>query len=154
MGSKVSAGILLFKRTQEGLKVLLAHPGGPIFQNKDEGAWTIPKGELDPGEDHEAAARRECMEEIGFMPEGPLIELGSVVQKSGKQVFAWASESDFDLANFCSNTFMLEWPPKSGKYRVIPEVDRCEWMDLETAARKMNPAQAQFLNRLPAVAGE
>jgi predicted NUDIX family NTP pyrophosphohydrolase len=147
-----SAGILLYRRRADAVEVLLVHPGGPFWAKKDEGAWSIPKGEVDEGEDFRACALRELEEELGAPPAlaaEQLIELGSVRQKSGKLVHCWAAEADFDLATLRSNTFSLEWPPRSGRQREFPEVDRAEWFGLETAKRKIDPAQAELLERLP-----
>lgn len=131
--------------------MLLVHPGGPFWAKKDEGAWSIPKGELEQGEESRACALRELEEEIGsslgLTPER-LIELGEVRQKSGKIVHGWAAEGDFDPATLRSNTFTMEWPPRSGQEREFPEVDRAEWLAPEQARLKINPAQAAFLDRL------
>jgi predicted NUDIX family NTP pyrophosphohydrolase len=146
-----SAGILLFRRAGDALEVLLVHPGGPFWAKKDEGAWSIPKGEYGDDEDPLACALRELEEELGASPEldaDELIDLGTVRQKSGKVVRGWAAEADFDPATLRSNTFAIEWPPRSGAQREFPEVDRAEWFDLGTARRKVNPAQAEFLDRL------
>jgi predicted NUDIX family NTP pyrophosphohydrolase len=147
----ISAGLLLFRRTAAGLEVFLAHPGGPFWANKDDGAWTIPKGLVDDGEDLLAAARREFEEETGFRPQGPFHSLGSVTQKAGKQVHAWACEGDADATQVKSNDVRLEWPPRSGSWITFPEVDRCAWFDVATAKQKMNKSQAEFLDRLAAV---
>lgn len=144
---RMSAGLLLY-RTREELQVLLVHPGGPFFRNKDEGAWTIPKGEVEPGEDAQATARREFREETGFPVEGPLIELQPVKQKGGKVVQAWAAAGDLDPAAVVSNTFAMEWPPKSGKLAQFPEIDRAEWFGIDAARRKINPAQISLLDEL------
>jgi predicted NUDIX family NTP pyrophosphohydrolase len=149
--AKTSAGILLYRGEGDSLEVLLVHPGGPFWAKKDEGAWSIPKGELDEGEESRACALRELEEEIGsslgLAPER-LIELGEVRLKSGKRVHGWAAEGDFDPASLSSNTFAMEWPPRSGKEREFPEVDRAEWFSPERARSKLNPAQAPFLDRL------
>jgi predicted NUDIX family NTP pyrophosphohydrolase len=146
-----SAGILLYRRTGGALEVLLVHPGGPFWTKKDLGAWSIPKGEAGEGEELRACALRELEEELGspfdFAP-GELTELGSVRLKSGKVVHGWAAEADFDPATLNSNTFAVEWPPRSGVECEFPEVDRAEWFDLEEARRRINPAQAAFLNTL------
>jgi predicted NUDIX family NTP pyrophosphohydrolase len=149
----VSAGILLFRRGDGRLEVLLAHPGGPFWAKRDVGAWTIPKGLVEGDEDPLAAAQREFAEETGFHPKGPFISLGSVRQKAGKEVHAWASEGDLDAARTVSNTMSIEWPPRSGKRMRITEVDRCEWFDPTQARIKLNPAQAAFLDRLEAAIG-
>jgi predicted NUDIX family NTP pyrophosphohydrolase len=146
----VSAGLLLFRRRAGRLEVLLAHPGGPFWVNRDAGAWTIPKGVANEGEDLLAAARREFGEETGLRPEGPFIELGSVRQKAGKVVHAWACEGDADPAALTSNTMWAEWPPGSGRRAEFPEVDRCEWFAPDEARAKLNPAQAEFVDRLEA----
>ena len=132
------------------IEVLLAHPGGPFWQNKDHGAWTIPKGEHDEGEDPLSAARREFEEETGCRSpaDGPYVDLGEIRQKSGKAVRAWAFEGDFDPAALKSNTLPLQWPPKSGKYIIVPEVDCAGWFSAEEAKKKINPAQVELLERL------
>jgi predicted NUDIX family NTP pyrophosphohydrolase len=150
-----SAGILLFRRGGEALEVLLVHPGGPFWAKKDLGAWSIPKGEHDEGEDAQACALREFEEELGSPPTpapapGELDDLGEVRQKAGKIVQAWALEGDLDPAAIRSNTFTLEWPPRSGQMRTFPEVDRAEWFALDAARERINPAQAAFLERLSA----
>ena len=147
MSPPASAGILVY-RTDNGLEVLLAHPGGPFWANKDVGAWSIPKGELD-GDDPVVAARREFEEETGQpLPDGDLVELGSVVQKSGKVVHAWAIAGDFDAGVLVSNSFEMEWPPRSGRTQSYPEVDRFAWFTAELAKKKINPAQAELIERL------
>ena len=145
-----SAGILLYRRAVGGLEVLLVHPGGPFWTNKkDAGAWSIPKGEYEPGEDPLAAARREFEEELGSAPpNGQALEIGEVRQRSGKLVCAWALEGDLDATAAFSNTFTMEWPPRSGQTQEFPEVDRAEWFGVEDAREKINPAQAAFLDRL------
>ena len=132
----------------DGIEVLLVHPGGPIWSKKDVGAWSIPKGEFEPDEDPEAAARREFAEELGVDVRGALTSLGSIRQKNGKQVFAWAVEGDFECADIRSNTFRLEWPPKSGRYQEFPEVDRAEWFTPDVARMKMHAGQGQLVDRL------
>jgi predicted NUDIX family NTP pyrophosphohydrolase len=143
-----SAGLLLFRRQTAGLEVLLVHPGGPLWARKDEGAWSIPKGEVGPDEDILAAARREVAEETGAHPAGPFFALSPVRQTGGKIVHVWAVESDFDPPSLTSNLFEMEWPPRSGKIRSFPEVDRAAWFDLETAARKILSSQAIVLQHL------
>ena len=144
-----SAGILLHRERDGEVEVLLVHPGGPIWARRDAGAWSVPKGEYEPGEDPEAAARREFEEELGTAaPLGEATDLGEVRQKSGKLVRAWSLEGDLDAAHITSNTLQLEWPPRSGKRIEIPEVDRAEWFPLEVAREKINPAQAELLDRL------
>jgi predicted NUDIX family NTP pyrophosphohydrolase len=146
---KTSAGLLLFRTRAEGLEVLLAHMGGPYWARKDEGAWTIPKGELEEGEEALAAARREFAEELGHAPpEGPLVELGEIRQKAGKRVLAFAVEGDFDPATLSPGTFELEWPPRSGRHQEFPEVDRVAWFDLATARAKIVQGQVALLDRL------
>lgn len=147
--SKTSAGLLMFRMGGEGLEVLLVHPGGPYFQKKDEGAWTIPKGEAGESEDLLTRASVEFEEELGFVPLGEWIELGSVRQKGGKTVHAWAFAGDlpggFELR---SNLFEIEWPPRSGKRTQFPEVDRAAFFPVAEARLKINPAQSAFLDRL------
>ena len=145
-----SAGLLLFRHAETGaVEVLLVHPGGPFFARKDEGSWTIPKGLPEAGEDLLSAARRELVEETGFTPPpGEPIPLGETRQKGGKVVHAWALEGDADVSELASNPFELEWPPRSGRRREFPEVDRAEWFGIEQARGKMNPAQTVFLDRL------
>jgi predicted NUDIX family NTP pyrophosphohydrolase len=148
-GEMRSAGILLYRRGEAGLEVLLVHPGGPFWAKKDLGAWSIPKGEHDDGEDARACALREFAEETGSAAApGELTDLGSVRQKAGKVVQAWALEGDLDPAAVRSNTFTLEWPPRSGRMREFPEVDRAGWFALDAARERINPAQAAFLDRL------
>jgi predicted NUDIX family NTP pyrophosphohydrolase len=145
---RVSAGLLLYRVQDEVLEVLLVHPGGPLWRKKDDGAWSIPKGEVAPGEDELTAARREFREETGVDPAGPFVPLGQVRQKSGKIVYAWACVGDCDPRAIKSNTFTMEWPPRSGRRQEFPEIDRAEFWPLEQARRKINPAQAQFLDAL------
>ena len=146
--SRQSAGILLYRKVENRLQVLLVHPGGPFWAKKDLGAWTIPKGEHEEGEDPEQAARREFAEETGAsLALEELVPLGEVRQKSGKIVRAFAAEGDFDPKELNSNTFELEWPPRSGRRIEVPEVDRAEWFDLEEAARRLFEAQRPFLER-------
>lgn len=146
--AKMAAGILVYRRARGGLEVLLAHPGGPFWAKKDEGAWTLPKGEPVPGEDALACARRELEEETGVVANGPFVDLGEVRQKAGKVVRAWAAEGDGDPAAMRSNTFTIEWPPRSGRMASFPEVDRCEWFALDVARRRIHPAQAELIERL------
>ena len=139
----------MFRRMKDGLQVLLVHPGEPFFQKRDEGVWTIPKGELAEGEDLLARARIEFEEELGIAPSEEAIELGSVKQKGGKVVHAWAFEGDLQPDfKLKSNTFQLEWPPRSGKMQMFPEVDKAEFFSLDEARPKMNIAQTAFLDRL------
>ncbi len=146
--SKKSAGILLFRRTGGRIEVLLAHPGGPFWKNKDVGAWSIPKGEYGDDEDPLAAARREFAEETGSALSGEFIPLGEVRQTGGKVVIAWASEGNFDPAKLNSNTFSMLWPPGSGKSQEFPEIDRVEWFPLDVARRKILKGQVDLLERL------
>jgi predicted NUDIX family NTP pyrophosphohydrolase len=146
-----SAGILLFRQARNGPEVLLVHPGGPYWAKRDLGAWSIPKGEIDEGEDPRDCALRELEEELGSPPAlslDELIELGSVRQKGGKVVHCWAAEGEFDPATLHSNTFAMEWPPRSGVEREFPEVDRAEWLEPALARRKILEAQAAFVDRL------
>jgi predicted NUDIX family NTP pyrophosphohydrolase len=145
-----SAGILLYRRPTGALEVLLAHPGGPFWARRDDGAWTIPKGLIDAGETAEAAARREFHEELGAEAIGVLVPLGSVRQRGGKHVEAFALEGDFDAATLRSNTFETEWPPRSGRMNTYPEVDRAAWFDLANARVKILEAQSPLLDRLEA----
>ena len=150
-----SAGMVLFRRTgQRGLEVFLAHPGGPFWKNKDEGAWTIPKGLVDEGETPLAAAQREFREETGIVPREPFLPLGDIRQKAGKRVHAWAWEGDADPATVTSNEMRTEWPRGSGRMIAFPEVDRCAWFTSAEARRKMNAAQAEFIGRLEALLAE
>ncbi|MCP3369979.1 NUDIX domain-containing protein [Bradyrhizobium cajani] len=142
-----SAGILLY-RMRPDIEVLLVHPGGPFWRNKDLGAWSIPKGEYSDGQDAEAAARREFAEELGVEVTGPLTTLGDIKQRGGKTVTAFAVEFDIDTRSIHSNTFELEWPPRSGKRQNFPEVDRAEFFALDEAARKINEGQRPLLERL------
>jgi predicted NUDIX family NTP pyrophosphohydrolase len=147
-----SAGILLHRDGIGGIEVLLVHPGGPFWARKDLGAWSIPKGEVDEGEDPRACALREFAEETGTrLPETALDDLGSVKLKSGKLVLAFAVAGDLDAATVRSNTFELEWPPRSGRRRQFPEIDRAEWFGLDDARAKLNPAQAELIDRLEAL---
>jgi predicted NUDIX family NTP pyrophosphohydrolase len=147
----ISAGLLMYRVAEGKPQVLLVHPGGPFWQKKDEGAWTIPKGQVGDGEDLLDAARREFEEETGHKPTGPFIPLQAVKQKSGKLVHAWAFQGDLDPAAIKSNTFTMEWPPKSGRQVKFPEVDRAAYFEFETARKKVNPAQGAFLTELEKV---
>jgi len=152
MASKRSAGILLYRRRSAQLEVLLVHLGGPFWSKKGDGAWFIPKGELAEGEQPLDAARREFREELGSdAPNGEPLELGSVKNKSGKLIYAWALEGDFDPATFKSNTFTLEWPPRSGQMREFPEIDRAAFFALSDAEPKLHPAELPLLERLRAL---
>jgi predicted NUDIX family NTP pyrophosphohydrolase len=144
-----SAGILLHRTGPSGPEVLLVHPGGPFWAKRDEGAWSIPKGECEPGEDPRARALIEFAEETGTSLDGAVLrELGEVRQRGGKLVVAFAAEGDLDAEAIVSNTFELEWPPRSGRRQAFPEVDRAAWFGLEEARRRINPAQADLLDRL------
>ena len=145
----ISAGLILFRRSAErGLEIFLAHPGGPFWANRDTGAWTIPKGVVEDGEDLLDAARREFNEETGIVAAGPFIPLGSIKQKAGKTVHAWAWEGDADASTITSNFTTTEWPRGSGKMMSFAEIDRCQWFDAKTAIEKMNPAQSELVGRL------
>jgi predicted NUDIX family NTP pyrophosphohydrolase len=148
-----SAGIIAYRTRPSGMEVLLVHPGGPFWRKKDLGAWSIPKGEFSEGDEAEATARREFVEELGLELTVPLIELGQVKQRGGKIVIAFAAEFDIDPRNVRSNTFEIEWPPRSGKRQSFPEVDRAEWFALEEARKKINEGQRPLLDRLTRLAG-
>ena len=150
----LSAGLLLFRRPPGGLELFLAHPGGPFWRERDAGAWTIPKGVVDPGEELLDAARREFQEETGIVPREPFIPLGSVRQKAGKVVHAWGWEGDADPERVTSNNTRTEWPPGSGRWITYPEVDRCAWFAPAVARARINPAQAEFIARLEEVLRE
>ena len=143
-----SVGILIFRRKTSNIEVFLVHPGGPYWAKKDLGAWGVPKGEYHDGEEPLTAARREFFEETGFACEGNFISLGEVQQRGGKHVHAWAVEADCDPAQLVSNTFSLQWPPRSGRFVETPEVDRGEWFNLQEARRRMVTAQIPFLEAL------
>lgn len=136
------------------IQVLLAHPGGPFFRNKDEGAWSIPKGEIEPDEDLLEAAQREFKEETGFKPSGPFTALAPVRQKGGKIVHAWAFEGDCDPDAFVGNTFTIEWPPKSGRQVEFPEIDKAEFFDLDVARTKINSAQVSLIDEIERLVSE
>jgi predicted NUDIX family NTP pyrophosphohydrolase len=146
--AKKSAGILMYKRAADTLLVLLVHPGGPFWIRRDLGAWSIPKGEHDPDEEPEAAARREFAEEMGLAPEGEFKPLGELRQRGGKLVTAFALEGDFDVGSLQSNVFEIEWPPRSGRMQSFPEVDNAEWFPLPLAREKIIASQRPFLDRL------
>ena len=146
--TKVSAGLLMYRKRNQQLEVLLVHLGGPFWAKKDAGAWFVPKGEVNPGEDELAAAKREFAEETGLVPAENLVPLGSVKHKSGKKVSAWAFEGNCDPAALRSNTFQMEWPPRSGKTREFPEIDRAAFFTLDAAREKMHPAEFEFASRL------
>lgn len=155
MAGKRSAGILLYRRREGRTEVLLVHPGGPFWSKKDDGAWFIPKGELEAGEQPLAAALREFREELGREPpSGEPLDLGTVKNKSGKLIYAWALEGDFDLAEFKSNTFSLEWPPRSGKMREFPEIDRAAFFTFSDAEPKLHSAELPLLQRLRVLLAE
>ena len=146
--TKRSAGILLFRRTRHGVEVLLAHPGGPFWAHRDKGVWSIPKGEYDETEDARTAAMRELAEETGIVVSEPLIELGSYKQPSGKLVSAFAVEGDFDPKNLTSNNCRVEWPPKSGRFIDIPEVDRAAWFCVDEAVSRITKGQVPIVEAL------
>jgi predicted NUDIX family NTP pyrophosphohydrolase len=148
--ANMSAGLLLYRRAGDVVEVLLAHPGGPFWSHRDVGAWSIPKGLAADGEEPLAAACREFEEETGVRPMGPFLSLGSVRQKAGKLIYAWAWEGDVDPARLTSNLVRLEWPRGSGRWLRFPEVDRCDWFRPQLAREKLNPAQAVFIDRLEA----
>jgi predicted NUDIX family NTP pyrophosphohydrolase len=147
-----SAGLLLYRRRDGKLEVLLVHPGGPFWQKRDDGVWSIPKGEVDENESGMDVARREFQEELGVpAPHTDGTALGTIQQKAGKVVEAWAVPGDLDVTRSTSNTFVIEWPPRSGRMQSFPEVDRAGWFDLDAARRKLLPAQRPFLDRLEAL---
>ncbi len=148
---KQSAGILVYRFRADVLEVLLVHPGGPFWAKRDAGAWSIPKGEIEPGEDPLAVARRELREETGASIDGEFVALRPVVQRGGKTVHAWAVEGDVDVARLESNTFSIEWPPRSGKMREFPEVDRAKWFSVPAACEKILDAQRALLDELAAL---
>lgn len=148
MAKKESAGILLYRVRNSIAEVLLVHPGGPYWARKDLGAWSIPKGEFEASEDRLAAAKREFQEETGFVPEGSFVALTPVKQAGGKLVYAWAVKGDCDTKMIQSNTFSVEWPPRSGKYREFPEVDRAEWFTVDVAKEKILKGQVSLLEEL------
>ena len=149
--NKISAGILMWRRTGGRVEVLLVHPGGPFWRNKDAGAWTIPKGEPAVGEELLEAAKREFEEETGFAPSGHFTPLPPVKQKGGKVIHAWAIEGDLDPAQIRSNTFEMEWPPRSGRRAAFPEIDRAGFFSLDQARLKMNSGQVALLDALAAL---
>ena len=147
--AKRSAGILMYRRSSRGIELLLAHPGGPFWASKDQGAWSIPKGEYDDSEDALIAAKREFAEELGSAPPArPFLDLGAIKQPSRKVIAAFAVEGDFDPATLVSNRFELEWPPKSGRKQSFAEIDSVEWFSTSEAREKIQPGQAQFIDRL------
>ncbi|SRR6266508_157415 len=154
MSKKKSAGLLLYRESPNdaGFEVLIVHPGGPFWRNKDIGAWTIPKGEFDDGEDPLNAAKREFKEETGVAPpEGEFIPLNPIKQANGKTVYAWAINGDFDSSDLRSNTFPIEWPPKSGRLQEFPEVDRAAWLSPQVAKEKMIKGQASLIDQLSTI---
>lgn len=151
--AKVSAGLLMYRVRGGRVEAMLVHPGGPFWLKKDVGAWSLPKGEIAPGEDALDAARREFEEETGLHPGGEFLPLGEVAQKGGKIVRAWAFEGDCDPASIKSNTFAMEWPPRSGKKQEFREIDKAEFFTLEEARRKVNPAQVALIDALEEIAG-
>src|SRR5215831_13942958 len=153
-GKKRSAGVLMYRRGASGLELLLVHPGGPFWKNKDLGAWSIPKGEYAEGEDPLAVAKRELEEETGARPSGVFLPLGDVVQGGGKVVTAFALAGDLDPATLRSNTFELEWPPRSGRKASFPEVDRAQWFSPAEARAKILKGQSELIARLLRVIGE
>jgi predicted NUDIX family NTP pyrophosphohydrolase len=146
--AKSSAGLVMYRIRESIVEVLLVHPGGPFWQKKDEGAWTIPKGEIGPEESAFAAAQREFQEETGIKPHGPFLELGAIKQKGGKTVQAWAFTGDCDPTTIKGNLFEMEWPPASGSFRQFPEIDRAAFFGIEEAKRKINAAQRSLLDEL------
>jgi predicted NUDIX family NTP pyrophosphohydrolase len=148
MARKLSAGIILYRRRNTGIEVLLVHPGGPFWVKKDDGVWSIPKGEYVEGEDPLSVAKREFAEEIGSEANGPCVELPPAQQPSGKIIRAWAVEGDLDAESIHSNTFSMEWPPKSGRMQSFPEADRALWCDVTLARRKILPGQRVLLDEL------
>lgn len=145
---------MMYRMRGGRVELLLVHPGGPFWNKKDAGAWSIPKGEISAGEDELDAARREFSEETGIFPQGEFIPLGQIVQKGGKVVRAWAFEGDYDPATLKSNTFTMEWPPRSGKQQEFPEIDRAAFFTPEEARIRINPAQAEFIDALERMTGE
>lgn len=148
-----SAGLLMYRLTPEGPQVLLAHPGGPYWARKDDGAWTLPKGEHNEGEEALAAAVREFTEETSLVPSGPYLPLGELRLKSGKRIQAWAFQGDWDPAQLRSNSFEMEWPPRSGRMQSFPEIDRAGWFSLAQARSKLIAAQVGFVDRLEQLLG-
>jgi predicted NUDIX family NTP pyrophosphohydrolase len=149
MPRKHSAGLVVYRCRHGALEVLLVHPGGPFWANKDLGAWSIPKGEFDPAvEDPLSVAKREFEEETGYTASGEFVPLGEIRQPSGKVIHAWTVEGDFDASGVCSNTFSMEWPPRSGKFQEFPEVDRAEWFPIDEAKRRILRGQTGFLDQL------
>jgi len=152
--AKTSAGLILYRMQSGQLEVLLVHPGGPFWSKKDEGAWFVPKGELNVGEEPLAGAKREFEEETGLKPEGEFLALGNVKQKSGKTIVAWAFEGDCDPSSIKSNTFTIEWPPKSGRQQEFPEIDRAGFFTVPQAKAKMHPVEYPLVLRLHELLGD
>jgi predicted NUDIX family NTP pyrophosphohydrolase len=146
--SKTSAGVLLYRKSGGKLEIFLVHPGGPFWRNKDNGAWSVPKGEIGPDEDALAAAKREFEEETGFTLDGDFVQLQAVKQSSGKAVYAWAVEGDCDALQLTSNTFEMKWPPKSGRVQTFPEIDKSEWFSISVAREKIIKGQLPLLDEL------
>jgi predicted NUDIX family NTP pyrophosphohydrolase len=146
--AKQSAGLLVYRKRDGNIEVLLVHPGGPFWKNKDLGAWSIPKGEFAADELPLDVAKREFQEEIGLSIDGPFVQLQPIKQRGGKLVYAWAVEADLDVSHVTSNTFTIEWPPGSGKLTEFPEVDRVEWFQMDTALKKLNEAQSELLRQI------
>jgi predicted NUDIX family NTP pyrophosphohydrolase len=144
----VSAGLLVYRRRDRAVEVLLVHPGGPFWKARDSGAWSVPKGEVGDGEDLLAAARREMREETGFAPDGPFVRLASVREPGGKPIHAWAVEADWDPSRLASDTFSIEWPPRSGRVQRFPEVDRAGWFEIAEARRRILRGQLGLLEQL------
>ena len=145
---KQSAGLLVYRVRDDVVEVFLVHPGGPFWAKKDAGAWSIPKGEFEAGEEALTAAQREFTEETGIVVTGPFAGLGSIRQSGGKTIHAFVAEADFDAARIVSNTFKMEWPPRTGRFVEFPEVDRAGWFSIEAAVEKLNAAQRELLTRL------
>ena len=154
MAKKESAGILMYRLRNSTLEVFLVHPGGPYWAKKDAGAWSIPKGELSEKEDRFSAAKREFQEETGFLPEENFVALTPIKQPGGKVVHAWAVKGDYDAKTIVSNTFSMEWPPRSGKYQEFPEVDRAEWFKMDVAKEKILTGQVGLLEELSQIIGK
>ncbi len=148
MAKKQSAGLLLYRFKDDKIEVLLVHPGGPFWKNKDAGAWSVPKGEFTDEEEALTAAKREVKEELGKSFTGKFIALEPVRMKTGKIIYAWGLQAEFDVTKLKSNTFEMEWPPRSGKKLLVPEVDKAEWLSLSAAKEKINPAQVSFIDQL------
>jgi predicted NUDIX family NTP pyrophosphohydrolase len=148
MPKRNSAGLLMYRRRDAQMEILIVHPGGPFWAKKDAGSWFIPKGEIEPGEDELAAAQREFEEETAIVPAGPFLDLGEVKHKSGKRVRAWAFAGECDPAAIVSNTFSMEWPPRTGRMQSFPEIDKAEFVDAAAACKKLNPAEYAFVERL------